>query len=668
MNTVLERQCADLRERIRTLDAAYYGRGVSLVDDNEYDIVYRKLLDLERHHPELRTPDSPTQRVGNDLATAFAKVPHTHPMLSIDNTYEERELDQWFDRIEKLLGSARACTWVAELKMDGVAVALHYDHGVLVRALTRGNGVMGDDVSANVRTIRSVPLRTGWEFPFEVRGEVYLRFDDFEALNDRMLEGGQKPMQNPRNCAAGTLKLLDSREVARRRLSFAAHAILGDGLAPTHHERLASAGEQGFAVVEHSGVLDERTQVLDLCRHWEKARHELPWPVDGVVIKVNEMALRDELGATGRSPRWVCAFKYQPETASTTLRDVVLQVGRTGVVTPVARLEPVSLGGTTVSSATLHNFDEMVRLDVRPADTVEVEKGGEIIPKVVRVLHELRSPGSCPFTPPAQCPSCGTALLRPQGEVALRCPNSARCPAQLHAALLHFVSRTAMDIASLGPALVHQLIDRGLVHSCADLYDLRSVDLAALERMGEKSAATVIAALDASRSRTLDRLLHGLNIRLIGARSAAVLARSVDDISQLYDMDTESLARIDTIGPEMARSIRTFFSLPANRDLVERLRAAGVNCSGTRPVQGAQPLAGASFVLTGTLQGCTREEARARIEAQGGSLSSAVSRKTRYVVAGEHAGSKLSRARELGVTVLDEAQFTALLAGGSTSP
>lgn len=651
-----------LRRRIRELDAAYYGRGESIVSDRDYDLLYRELVELEQANPRLMHPDSPSRQVGNDLTKEFAKVEHAVPMLSIDNTYAENEVLEWMERVGRILGNT-PCTWVAELKLDGVAAALHYDRGRLVRAVTRGNGSVGDEITANVRTIRSVPLTVDSQEPFELRGEIYLTFADFRALNDRMVEEGQKPMQNPRNTTSGTVKILDPAEVARRHLSFAAHSVLGMPGETTHSGGLKKVAALGIPVVTCSPVMTSADEILNFCRHWGTARHELPYPVDGVVIKVNEIGLRDELGTTAKSPRWMVAFKYQPETAITVVRSIDMQVGRTGVVTPVARLEPVSLGGTTISNATLHNFEEIARLDIRESDCVEIEKGGEVIPKVLRVLAEKRSCESAAVVPPKLCPSCGGTLTKLENEVALRCVNSASCPAQLFASLVHFVSKAAMDIDSFGPALIQQLIDRKMVRSCADLYGLTANMLANFDRMGGKSAAKVVAAIEASKTNSLDRLIQGLNIRMIGAQSAKVLARAVTDIADLYTMDEEHLSELDTIGPAMARSIVSFFATSSNRELVERLRASGVNCTGLPQDTSEGFLRGRTFVLTGTLEKCTRNEARVKIEALGGKVMGSVSKKTDYVIAGESAGSKLTKAQVLGVTVLTEQAFDALLAG-----
>jgi DNA ligase (NAD+) len=658
-----KRRITELRELIGAYDAAYYGHGRSLVSDREYDKLYRELADLESSHPELITPDSPTRRVGDDLTREFPKVARSVPMMSIDNTYAETEVREWVERCERLLPSEEIA-FVGELKVDGVALALRYHGGKLVQALTRGNGTVGDEVIANARVIRSVPLSVKCSTPFEVRGEVHMTFAAFQRLNDALAEAGEEPMQNPRNTTSGTLKLQDPHEVARRNLSFVAHFLLAQGRR-SHLEDLTFLADLGIPVVNHSPLLKGAQAVVDYCAAWETKRHELPFPVDGVVVKVDSLDQQQRMGATAKSPRWVIAYKYQPQTAITKLTAIDAQVGRTGVVTPVARMEPVFLAGTTVSNATLHNYDEIARLDARVGDLVELEKGGEVIPKVIRVLVDKRGSGVVPFAPPATCPSCGSELFRAEGEVALRCPSSTTCAAQLQASLEHFVSRAAMNVESLGPALIAQLIEKKLVGNAADLYDLTQDELAALERMGEKSAQNVVASLEKSKANPLERLIHGLNIRLVGAQAAKALARNVADIADLYQAPVEDIRLRMGIKAEEARaaqSVRRFFDRPENRDLIERMRALGLNLKGSggsAPLAG--PFTGKTFVLTGTLTKFTREEAKEEIEKRGGKVSGSVSKKTSIVVAGIEAGSKLTKAKELGVKVVDETEFARML-------
>jgi len=644
----------ELRNLIRKYDAAYYGRGESLISDHDYDKLYHELEELEKANPEYQTLDSPTQRVGSDLTKEFPKAAHAIPMMSIDNTYSEQELMEWVSRVQKSLQGEKPL-FVGELKIDGVAASLIYENGVLVRGVTRGNGVTGDDVTPNIRAIRSIPLALEEKESFEVRGEVNMSFEAFTRLNESIIENGQKPMQNPRNTAAGSLKLQDSKIVSKRNLSFFAYSLISENYTESHYSNLEKLKEAGFAVVKHSERLQTPEEVIGFCKKWETGRHELPFPVDGVVIKVDSYTHQEMLGYTAKSPRWVIAYKYQPEQAVTQVEKIEANVGRTGVVTPIARLAPVFLGGTTIRNATLHNYDEIQRLGIREKDYVQIEKGGEIIPKVVKVLVEKRNDSSVPFTPPYRCPSCGSVLGKLEEEVAIRCFNKS-CPAQLRASLEHFVSRTAMDIRNMGPALLNQLIEKGFVHTVADIYKLKNEDLLKLEHVKEKSADRVISAIEKSKHNSLDRLLHGLGIRMIGAQAAKILAGMVKDITELFAITEQELESVSAIGPSMAQSICLYFKSQENRDLIEQLKTLGVNTRGIS-VEKAGPLSGKTFVLTGSLGRLTREEAKERIEALGGKVSSSVSRKTDFVVAGSEPGSKLDKALELGVKVLGESEF-----------
>jgi DNA ligase (NAD+) len=594
----------------------------------------------------------------------FAKVSHRVPMMSIENTYSDGEIREWVDRLGRAAPEA-PLSYVGELKVDGVALSLIYENGRLVRAVTRGDGVVGDDVTANVRTIRGVPLVVPYAEPFEARGEAYMTFEAFSKLNDRLVENGEKPLQNPRNTTAGTLKLLDSAEVAARKLSFVAYLLVSDRHAVSHYDNLAFLASVGLPTVVHSEPLATVGEVIGFCDRWRTQRFTLPFPVDGVVIKVNDIALQVQLGATAKCPRWVIAFKYPPERAETVVEKIDAQVGRTGVVTPVARFAATPLAGTTIRNATLHNYDEVARLGLCEGDRVEIEKGGEIIPKVVKVLLEKRPPGLPVFVPPTHCPSCGSALEKLEGEVALRCFSSS-CPAQQFAMLNHFVARGAMDIVNLGPALLQQLLDRGLIASFADIYSLTTEQLAGLDRMGEKSAARVVAAIEASKKAPLERLIFGIGIRMIGAQAAKVLARQVADIRDLFTMTVEQLCAIDTIGQAMAQSLRMYFDREENRQLIERLRQCGVNMSGAGGTPPEGVFSGMTFVLTGALSKFTRDEAQAEIEKRGGKVTTSVSTRTKYVVAGTDAGSKLAKAQQLGIAVIDEAQLLDMM--GTNQP
>jgi DNA ligase (NAD+) len=660
------RRTEELREKIRFYDTAYYVRGESLISDKEYDDLYTELVRLERLQPGSVPLDSPTQRVASDLTREFSKVKHSVPMMSIDNTYSEPDVREWIGRVQKMLGpDAGPVTFVGELKVDGVAASLVYEKGKLVLGVTRGDGVTGDDVTANVRTIRSVPLSLpppASRERSEVRGEVYMTFANFRKLNDSLVEGGQRPMQNPRNTTSGTLKLLDPKEVRRRSLSFSAYYLLSQSHAKSHSENLAALEAMGFAPVVHSKPLASADAVIGFCEEWSQKRHELDFPVDGVVIKVDSLEQQEKLGYTAKSPRWVIAYKYQPETATTRVVDIECNVGRTGVMTPVAKLEPVMLAGTTVSNATLHNFDEIRRLDVRVSDFVTVEKGGEIIPKITGVLAGKRPHTSEPFKEPQKCPSCAAKLVRQPDEVALRCVNNS-CPAQVFASLTHFASRPAMNIDGLGPALIEKLLKAKLVHSSADLFTLEHGQLAVLEGLGDKSAANIVSAVGAAKRNTLDRLIHGLGIRMVGAQTARVLAGAVRDIVELFDIPAEKLESLENIGPQVAQSVRTYFDRQENRDLVLRLKGLGVNCKGLEKPETPSSFSGKTFVLTGGLAGFSREEAKSKIESLGGHVSSSVSKKTDYLVAGADPGSKLDKAKSLGAAVLSEVEFVAMLEG-----
>lgn len=652
----------NLRNLIRKYDLAYYGRGESLISDKEYDQLYHELLKLEKENPEFDSPDSPTSRVGSDLTKEFSKVTHQIPMMSIDNTYSEDEVREWVERNGKSLDGERM-SFVGELKVDGIALSLIYENGRLLRAVTRGNGTIGDEVTANVRTIKSIPLIIEEQDIIEVRGEAYMTYSAFTHLNELIIESGQKPMQNPRNTTAGTLKLQDATEVAKRNLSFAAYSLLSPKFRMDLYSNLNKLSSMGFPAVVHSPELKSVQEILTFCDEWEEKRHSLPFPVDGVVIKVNSFAQQDLLGTTAKSPRWVIAYKYQPEQAITQVEKIEANVGRTGVVTPIARLTPVFLAGTTIRNATLHNYDEIGRLGVRVNDYVEIEKGGEIIPKVVKVLLDKRSPESKPFEIPKECPSCGSLLGKLEGEVAIRCFNSS-CPAQILASLEHFASRSAMDIHGLGPAMILHLVNNELVHNVADLFYLTKDQLTGLERMADKSATNLINAIEKSKRNPVDKLIHGLGIRMIGSQSAKIIAQHITDIKDLYTISMEELVKIETIGPTMAQSIRLFFDRPENRELVDRLDTLGVNIKGIPKKAAGGILEGKTFVLTGTLNNFTREKASEEIEARGGKVVNSVSKKTDFVLAGADPGSKLEKAQDLGVRVIGEEEFKGMLVKG----
>ncbi len=657
----MKNRISELYSLIRKYDAAYYGRGESLISDKDYDKLYRELSDLEKKSPHLSDFDSPTKRVGSDLTNEFTKIEHTTPMMSIDNTYSAEELREWIERTRKNIDSD-VIEFIGELKIDGVACAIKYSDGKLVQAVTRGNGTVGDDVTKNVRTIRSLPLRIDTTDSFEIRGEIFMDFTNFQLLNESLIENGQQPMQNPRNTTSGTIKLLNPEEVAKRRLSFSAHFLLSDTHNANHFSNLEYLSQSGIPTVIHSQPLSSVDAVTSFCNEWNNKKDDLDFPVDGVVIKVNDLQQQNRLGTTAKSPRWIIAYKYEPETAKTKVIAIDAQVGRTGVITPVARLNPVRLSGSTVRNATLHNYDEIARLGIQAGSLVEIEKSGEIIPKVIHVIGQNINSDELIFQPPEQCPSCGSPLIRIEGEVALRCISTS-CPAQLFASLNHFVSREAMNIEGLGPALIEQLLDNRLATTIADLFTLSAEKLESLERMGEKSAANIIDALQKAKKNPLHRLIHGLGIRMIGAQSAKTIASAVEDISELARMDIEQLTALETIGPNMAESILLYFQQEKNRELITRLRNAGVNCTGTGSLGGEkiQPLSGKTYVLTGTLDSLSRNQAREQIEKHGGKVSSSVSKKTTAVITGKEPGSKLTKAHNLEIPIIDEAAFLELL-------
>jgi len=668
---------AALRDQIRHHEERYYVYDAPEIADAEFDALVRELRALEAEHPDLVTPDSPTQRVGGRPAEGFPTVEHLQPMLSLDNAYNEAELRAFDDRVRRGLDTDSAVTYVAELKIDGLSIALTYEDHVLVRAATRGDGTRGEDVTANVRTIRSIPLRLrdGPSARTEVRGEVYLSRSAFARMNEEQEEAGAPLFANPRNAAAGTLRNLDPAHVARRGLRMWAYHVVVEGAGiDRHHDVLTALGAWGLPVEPHWQVCTGIDEVVAFCNQWRDRRHDLPFETDGVVVKVDARAERERLGATSKFPRWAAAFKFPAQQATTTLRDIALQVGRTGAVTPVAVLEPVLLAGSTIGMATLHNADEVARKDVRIGDRVLIEKGGDVIPKIVQVIDPDRAGRGKPWRMPETCPSCGSHLGRPEGEVVWRCENTS-CPARLRRSIEHFASRRAMDIEGLGEAIVDVLISEGLVRTVADLYALSGSDLGALqvapraaksERAGPRRLGKVGTNLarQIERSKQVDlwRVIHALGIRHVGERAGQVLAQAFGSMDRLESATAAELESTHEIGPVLAASVRAWFDEPHNAALVRRLAEAGVNMtSRLEPRHGAGPLAGRTFVLTGTLPSMTRDEAKAAIERLGGKVSGSVSRKTTYLVAGDEPGSKLERARELGVTVLDEPALRRLI-------
>ncbi len=661
-----------LRREIRRHDYLYYVLAQPEISDYQYDMLLKRLEALEQQYPEFITPDSPTQRVGGEPTKEFPVVRHRKPMLSLSNTYNEAEVREFDRRVRSLLNPGEPYEYVCELKIDGVAVSLVYENGLLVRGVTRGDGEQGDDITNNIKTIRSIPLRLETDredlLNIEVRGEVYYPTPEFEKLNQERIAAGEPPFANPRNSAAGTLKLQDPRIVAQRPLRIFCYyldQIADTPTIQTHFQALETLEQLRFPVNPHRRLCKTIDEVIEYWREWSGKKEELPYEIDGVVVKVNSLEQQRRLGATAKSPRWAIAFKFATEQAETRLVDIRWQVGRTGIVTPVAHLEPVQLLGTTISRATLHNMDEIQRLDVRIGDYVIIEKGGEIIPKIVRVVKEKRPRGTAPYRPPTRCPVCHTPLVRPPGEVALMCENVA-CPAQVAGRIAHFASRRAMDIEGLGEKVVDLLLRANLIRDYGDLYYLKAEDIAPLERMGEKSAANLIAAIEASKSRPLARLIFGLGIRYVGEEAARLLANHFHSLDKIREADEEELAAVPGIGEITARSVKAFFSREENLKVLEKLRRAGLPFTETvaeeAPLQDER-FAGKTFVLTGALDNFTREEATRLIEARGGKVTSSVSRKTDYVLVGKDPGSKYRKAQELGVPILTEEEFIKMLEG-----
>jgi DNA ligase (NAD+) len=661
-----EARIEELRSQIEEANYRYFVLDDPAITDAEYDALMRELKALEERHPELRTPDSPTQRVGAPALERFAPYEHARPMLSLANAFSDEELRAFDERARKLAGAP--VTYVCELKIDGLAIALDYAQGRMERGGTRGDGRVGEDVTPNLRTIKSIPLRLRDALPFvEVRGEVFLGKSDFEKLNAAREKSGLPVFANPRNAASGGVRQLDPKLTAERRLSFFAYQIAalrqaqGDTDIRTQWESLELLKSLGFPVNPHIRQAESVDEVIAYCRQWEERRDELDYEIDGVVIKVGDLALQERLGVVSRDPRWAIAFKFKPREARTKLRDIVVTVGRTGTLNPNAVLEPVQIGGVTVKSATLHNAEYIASNDIRIGDTVLVTRAGDVIPRVVGPITSERSGRERRFKMPDRCPVCGSAVDRVPGEAMSRCTN-ASCPAQVYERVRHYASRGAMDIEGLGDVLAEQLTAGGLVHDIADLYGLDLETLLTVPRMGRKSASNVLAAIDRSKQRGLARLLNGLGIRFVGEQTAAILAGDFGSIDAIEAASEEELRASEGIGPEVAASVRLFFAQKANVKMVERLRGAGVvMVAPKRPKAQNGALAGKTFVLTGTLPTLTREAATEMIVAAGGKVTGSVSKKTDYVVAGSDPGSKLTKAQELRIAILDEDGLKALL-------
>lgn len=684
------RRAEELRALIRHHDYLYYVLDQPEISDAEYDALFRELQELEANFPEIVTPDSPTQRVAGEPLPEFAEVRHLEPMLSLANARNEEELRAWYGRVVRLSEEAGArreeLRFVLEPKIDGLAVSLRYENGVFTVGATRGNGEVGEDVTANLRTIPTVPLRMlekGKPFPelVEVRGEVYLPLEDFTRLNEQRIAAGEPTFANPRNAAAGSLRQLDPRVTASRPLAvwyYGIGYVSGREFA-THHEVLDWLRAAGFRVNPHVRMASTLEEIVEGCREWQERRDRLGYDIDGVVVKLDDRKLQAALGAVGRDPRWAVAYKFAPSTAQTRLLKINVNVGRTGILVPWAELEPVEVGGVIVERATLHNEDDIRRKDLREGDMVIVQRAGDVIPQVVAPITYLRTGNEKPFRMPTECPACGTRVVRNPGEVAVRCPNP-DCPAKRVEAIKHFVSKGAMDIEGVGDKLVERLVSEGLIHDAADLYELKASQLAALDRLGEKSASNIIRAIEASKKRPAARVLFALGIPHVGAENAELLIRHFGSIAALKEASVQEISQVPGIGPVIAQSVYEFFRDPRNLDLLARLEKAGVvteakpseraevtsaalGAGGTGPVgqAGAGPLAGKTFVLTGTLPYLTREEATELIEAAGGRVTGSVSSKTDYVVVGESPGSKLTKAQQLGISLLDEEGLLKLL-------
>ncbi|OGD23158.1 MAG: DNA ligase (NAD(+)) LigA [Candidatus Aminicenantes bacterium RBG_13_59_9] len=659
------RRIVALRRDIEFHEKKYYVDSDPQISDREFDRLMEELKGLESRFPGLITPESPTQRVGEKPLEGFVTVPHRRPMLSLDNGYSVEELKDFEDRLRRLLPGAEI-RYTVELKIDGLGIAVHYRRGKLRQAVTRGDGRQGDDVTANVKTIRSLPLTVEDERDLEARGEIYLPFSSFRKINEEREEAGEPLFANPRNAAAGSIRQLDPAVAAGRGLDIFLYSLfIRDEEPPTQKETLRELKRLGFKVNRHWRTCRGLEEVVAYWEEWKDKRDSLEYDCDGVVVKVDDLEQRRTLGLTAKSPRWAISFKFPARQATTRIEKITVQVGRTGALTPVAVLEPVQLGGTTISRSTLHNEEELRRKDVRVGDIVLIERSGDVIPRVAAVMKERRPPGTKPYSFPQKCPACGSKVFKAEGEVISRCLNPS-CPARLRESILHFASRRAMDIEGLGEALVDQLLDKGLVKKIPDLYGLRGEDLASLERMGAKSSQNLLDQLEKSKKRGLAELIFALGIRHVGERTARDLAEHFGGLEDLVKASPEELEKIPDVGPKVAESIAFFFKQPETRDLLRRLRDAGLNFSAPKKTSGRGPLQGRVFVFTGGLASLSRDEAGRVVESLGGKVAADVTKKTTHVVVGEAPGSKLDKARKLGLALLSEEEFLKLV--GKSSP
>ena len=675
MGNAVAQQIQQLREQLQQASYAYYVLDQPMMEDEVYDLLYRQLQDLEEQHPVLITPDSPTQRVGERPASQFNSIPHNIPLYSLENAFGIAEYRAWQEKWQRLVPDVSEAAVVAELKIDGSAIALTYENGILTQGLTRGDGVTGEEITQNLRTIRSIPLRLQSDKPplrVEVRGEAFLPLNEFERINQQREANGEALFANPRNAAAGTLRQLDSRIVADRRLDFFAYTLIipeiiepgESALLSAQWNSLKSLQSLGFKVNPNRALCQTADDVAAFYDRWSTERHDLPYLTDGVVVKLNELALQQQLGFTQKFPRWAIALKYPAEEVPTLVKSVSVQVGRTGAITPVAELGAVQLAGTTVARATLHNSDRIQELDLHIGDTVVVRKAGEIIPEVVRVLPELRPAAAQPFCMPTHCPECGETLVKPATEAVTRCIN-ASCPAIVRGALIHWARRDALDINGIGTKWIEQWVDQGLVTGVADLYELTVEQLMQLDRMGEKLATKIVDAISTSKQQPWSRVLYGLGIRHAGTVNAQVLAQEFSSVDALKAAKIEKIEAVYGVGPEIAQSVYEWLRNPANWHLVDQLKVAGVQLENTEPATPLTaedlPLSGKTFVLTGTLPSLSRNEAKALITNAGGKVTGSVSAKTSYLVAGEEAGSKLTKAQMLGIPQLSESDLLQLV-------
>jgi DNA ligase (NAD+) len=657
----VKKEIEKLRAELVRHERLYYIEHAPEISDYDFDQMLKRLAALEAEHPEFADPNSPTVRVGGAPIAGFPTVVHDPPMMSIDNVYSLEELHEWDERVKRGIG-VESVEYEAELKIDGVSISLLYENGQLVRAATRGDGVHGDDVTPNVRTVRTLPLTIPPKYKrLEVRGEIYIANADFVRLNEQLEEAGHEALANPRNSAAGALRQKDPKLSAARRLSaYLYHLVAADDVRITSQSAAYDILEQlHLPLNPQRGVFADILAVEEFIAHWHEHRHDLGFEIDGIVVKVNRRDEQQELGATSKAPRWAVAYKYPPEAAQTTVRAINLYVGRTGAVTPVAAFDPVHIGGTTVVNASLHNFDELARKDVRIGDAIMVEKGGDIIPKVVNVLTDLRPADAEPFLVPANCPVCNEPLHKFEGEVAIRCVNQG-CPAIVLQSITHFGSRKAMDIEGLGAQRVQSMLDAGLITDYASIYELKLDDVAALERLGEKSARNLLDEIEKSKTKELSRFIFAIGIRMVGERAAKLLADRFESIDALMNATVEQLIEVNEVGPRVAESITFYFAVPANRERIEKMQRLGVSPHHV-PAERGDKLAGKSVVVTGTLNRYSRDEIHKLIEREGGKASGSVSAKTAYLVAGDAAGSKLEKARSLDVPVLSEDEFLALI-------